>query len=167
MAAQVGTARSVLEMRALLESMGVDDYEPRVLHQLLEFVERYCTDIFADSAQYAEHAGRSGRVQSEDVQLSSRLRASASQPQASQFMTFMAQTRNRERLEKLHVPNIQLPNPELCLVKQNWQYVVTPTQAPTSTSADAPAAQQERPSTKKQIPIHLKSSGVPMDVDSI
>jgi transcription initiation factor TFIID subunit 9B len=29
----------------ILESMGVEEYEPRVINQLLEFMHRYVTDV--------------------------------------------------------------------------------------------------------------------------
>ena len=64
-------------MRRLLREMGVEEYEPRVLHQLLEYSHAYCTDIFTDAAHYAEHASRPGQLECEDVQLSSRLNAAA------------------------------------------------------------------------------------------
>ena len=72
---------SVAGMRALLHSMGVEHYEPRVLHQLLEYSQQYSTEIFADAALYAEQAGRTS-LECEDVQLSARLKASATQPHA-------------------------------------------------------------------------------------
>ena len=50
-------------MRDLLTSMGADEYEPRVLHQLLEFMNSYATDMLQDAALYAEHAGHPGEIE--------------------------------------------------------------------------------------------------------
>ena len=108
-------------MRRLLREMGVEEYEPRVLHQLLEYSHAYCTDIFTDAAHYAEHASRPGQLECEDVQLSSRLNAAASQTAAPQLVEWMARIRNREPLVPPTVPTIQMPNPRLCLVEENWQ----------------------------------------------
>ena len=101
--------------------MGVDNYEPRVLHQLLEYMHSYCAEIFADSSLYAEHAGRPGQLECEDVQLSARLKAQASQPHAPLLMEQMARSRNSKSIAAPTVPNIQLPNLKLCLVEENWQ----------------------------------------------
>ncbi|KAG5341842.1 Transcription initiation factor TFIID subunit 9B [Termitomyces sp. J132] len=61
------TARSI----ALLVSStpAVQDAQPGVLHQLLEFSHRYTTQVLSDANVYAEHAGRSGKVEIDDVVL--------------------------------------------------------------------------------------------------
>ena len=101
--------------------MGVYNYEPRVIHQLLEFMQQYTADIFTDSAQLAEHAGRPGQLECEDVQLSTRLKAAAGQATAPQLMEWMAKTRNRDPLTVPAVPNVLLPDARLCLVEENYQ----------------------------------------------
>ena len=108
-------------IHALLASMGVEEYEPRVVQQLLEYMQTYAVDVFADAAQLAEHAGRPGQLECEDVQLSARLKAQAAQTHSPQLIEWMARTRNQEALITPSVPNIQLPNPKLCLVEENWQ----------------------------------------------
>ena len=129
-ASSASTPNDAEAMRALLRSMGVEHYEPRVLHQLLEYMQSYCTEIFADSALYAEHAGRPGQLECEDVQLSARLKALASQPHAPLLMEQMARIRNQKQIPPLTVPNIQLPNPKLCLVEENWQLEPRQTEQP-------------------------------------
>lgn len=61
------TARAI----ALLVSStpAVQDAQPGVLHQLLEFAHRYTTQVLSDGSVYAEHAGRSGKVEIDDVVL--------------------------------------------------------------------------------------------------
>ena len=127
-------------MRTLLRSMGVDKYEPRVLHQLLEFMQSYTTEIFEDSALYAEHAGRAGQIECEDVWLSARLKAAAAQQHAPQLMEQMARAVNKKPLGKPTVPNIQLPNPKLCLVEENWQLAPPPRPPPAGAGGAAGAA---------------------------
>jgi transcription initiation factor TFIID subunit 9B len=92
--------------RKLLRSMGVEQYEPRVLHQLLEFMHTYCKDVFEEGMQFAEHAGRAGQLECEDVQLSVRLKASASQPHAPQLMEWMARKCNKAEIKAPAMPNI-------------------------------------------------------------
>lgn len=61
------TARAI----ALLVSStpAVQDAQPGVLHQLLEFSHRYTTQVLTDASVYAEHAGRAGKVEIDDVVL--------------------------------------------------------------------------------------------------
>ncbi|KAH9927126.1 TFIID-31kDa-domain-containing protein [Epithele typhae] len=47
----------------------VQDAQPGVLHQLLEFSHRYTAQVLSDALVYAEHAGRSGRVEMDDAVL--------------------------------------------------------------------------------------------------
>ena len=47
----------------------VQDAQPGVLHQLLEFSNRYTAQVLSDALVYAEHAGRSGKIEHEDVTL--------------------------------------------------------------------------------------------------
>ena len=170
-----GTAPQPLDasaMRRLLASMGVDDYQPRVVHQLLEFMQQYTADIFAESETLAEHAGRAGQLECEDVHLSARLRAAANQTSAPQLMEWMARSRNREPLTAPAVPNVQLPHPRLCLVEENYQLaprtraaVAPPAGAGGGGDAAAAARPGARPQTataRKQIAINLGSAA--MDV---
>ncbi|KAG5643786.1 hypothetical protein DXG03_009665 [Asterophora parasitica] len=61
------TARAI----ALLVSStpAVQDAQPGVLHQLLEFSHRYTTQVLTDASVYAEHGGRAGKVEIDDVVL--------------------------------------------------------------------------------------------------
>ncbi|KAL1738744.1 transcription initiation factor IID, 31kD subunit-domain-containing protein [Schizophyllum fasciatum] len=62
------TARSIALL--LSSTPGVQDVQPGVLHQLLEFSHRYTQQVLTDAQMYAEHAGRAGKVELDDVVLS-------------------------------------------------------------------------------------------------
>jgi transcription initiation factor TFIID subunit 9B len=47
----------------------VQDAQPGVLHQLLEFSHRYTAQALSDALVYAEHAGRPNKVEMEDATL--------------------------------------------------------------------------------------------------
>ena len=47
----------------------IQDAHPAVLHQLLEFSHRYTSQVLSDALVYAEHAGRAGKIEMEDVSL--------------------------------------------------------------------------------------------------
>lgn len=55
-------------VKAILRSMGVQQFEPRVVNQLLEFWYRYVVDVLGDAQVYAEHAGK-GALDCDDVKL--------------------------------------------------------------------------------------------------
>lgn len=68
-------------VKSLLKSMGVEDYEPRVIHQFLELWYRYVVDLLTDAQVYSEHAGKSA-IDCDDVKLAiqSKVNFSFSQP---------------------------------------------------------------------------------------
>ncbi|KXN86364.1 Transcription initiation factor TFIID subunit 9 [Leucoagaricus sp. SymC.cos] len=61
------TARSIALLLSATPS--VQDAQPGVLHQLLEFSHRYTAQVLTDASVYAEHAGRGGKVEMDDVTL--------------------------------------------------------------------------------------------------
>ena len=68
-------------VKTLLKSMGVDDYEPRVVHQFLELWYRYIVDVLSDAQVYSEHAAKP-TIDCDDVKLAiqSKVNFSFSQP---------------------------------------------------------------------------------------
>ncbi|KIK30467.1 hypothetical protein PISMIDRAFT_77790, partial [Pisolithus microcarpus 441] len=63
------TARAIALL--LASTPTVQDAQPGVLHQLLEFAHRYTVQVLSDAQVYAEHAGRSGtsKIEMDDVVL--------------------------------------------------------------------------------------------------
>ncbi|PFH52521.1 hypothetical protein AMATHDRAFT_139656 [Amanita thiersii Skay4041] len=61
------TARAIALLVA--STPAVQDVQPAVLHQLLEFAHRYTSQVLTDASVYAEHAGRGGKVELDDVVL--------------------------------------------------------------------------------------------------
>ncbi|MEQ2188798.1 hypothetical protein GOODEAATRI_018627, partial [Goodea atripinnis] len=55
-------------MVQILKDMGVTEYEPRVINQMLEFTYRYVTTIIEDAKIYATHAKKSN-VDADDIKL--------------------------------------------------------------------------------------------------
>lgn len=75
-------------VKTLLKSMGVEDYEPRVVHQFLELWYRYVVDVLSDAQLYSEHAGKNS-IDSDDVKLAiqSKINFSFSQPPPREVIT--------------------------------------------------------------------------------
>ncbi|KAH9482844.1 Transcription initiation factor TFIID subunit 9 [Psilocybe cubensis] len=61
------TARAIALI--LSSAPSVQDVQPGVLHQLLEFSHRYTTQVLTDASVYAEHANRAGKIEMDDVTL--------------------------------------------------------------------------------------------------
>ena len=61
------TARAIALLLASTPS--VQDAQPGVLYQLLEFSHRYTSQVLTDASVYAEHAGHVGKIESDDVML--------------------------------------------------------------------------------------------------
>ena len=63
-------------MVSILRDMGIHDFDPRVVNQMLEFSYRYVTNILEDSRVYSQHA-RKKTVDIEDVKLAVQMQVGA------------------------------------------------------------------------------------------
>ncbi|KAK9808042.1 hypothetical protein WJX73_008143 [Symbiochloris irregularis] len=111
----------------VLESMGVSEYEPRVIHQLMDLMYRYAADILLDADAYHERAGRpEGGIATEDVLLAIQGReAFTFVPPPPQDVLFeMADQINKKPLpEFAERPGLRIPNKDDSLTAQVYQYV--------------------------------------------
>jgi len=119
------TPRDAQVIALLLNSMGVKEWEPRVVPQLLEFMHRYVSEVLLDAQDYATHAGHQN-VDTKDLRLAieSRLEKGA-QPLPRQELLRLAKRKNAQPLPSLpyKVPGVVLPPEEYCLIKENYQVV--------------------------------------------
>lgn len=83
-----GMPRDAKIVKSLLKSMGVEEYEPRVIHKFLELWYRYVVDVLTDAQVYSEHAGKSS-IDCDDVKLAiqSKINFSFSQPPPREVIT--------------------------------------------------------------------------------
>eukprot|EP01104_Vermistella_antarctica_P001310 TRINITY_DN11366_c0_g1_i1.p1 TRINITY_DN11366_c0_g1~~TRINITY_DN11366_c0_g1_i1.p1 ORF type:complete len:172 (+),score=41.79 TRINITY_DN11366_c0_g1_i1:112-627(+) len=127
--------RDAKTIALILASMGVEEYEPRVVNQLLEFMYRYSSEVFQDALVYSEHAGKP-KIDLADVRLAiqSRVNFSFTSPPPREQMLELAQKKN-----SIPLPIIPpkfgyfLPPDEQCLTAPNYQ-VTTTTAASTATA---------------------------------
>ncbi|KAI3768147.1 hypothetical protein L2E82_18586 [Cichorium intybus] len=113
-------------VKTLLKSMGVDHYEPRVVHQFLELWYRYVVDVLTDAQVYSEHAGKS-TIDSDDVKLAiqSKVNFSFSQPPPREVLLELARNRNKIPLPKsIAGPGMALPPDSDTLISPNYQLVI-------------------------------------------
>uniref|UniRef100_L7M0M0 Putative transcription initiation factor tfii-d component n=1 Tax=Rhipicephalus pulchellus TaxID=72859 RepID=L7M0M0_RHIPC len=74
MAAPKSTPKDAQVMSAILKDMGIVDYEPRVINQMLEFTYRYVTNILEDARLYSTHSKKRA-VDVDDVRLAIQMQA--------------------------------------------------------------------------------------------
>ncbi|XP_041482954.1 transcription initiation factor TFIID subunit 9-like [Lytechinus variegatus] len=110
-------------MTAILKDMGVTDYEPRVINQMLEFAYRYVTDVLDDSQVYSGHAGRRD-IDVEDIKLAiqTRLDHSFTTPPPREFLMEIAKQKNSSPLPAIKPHNgPRLPPDRYCLSSCNYR----------------------------------------------
>ncbi|KAJ7951506.1 transcription initiation factor TFIID subunit 9 [Quillaja saponaria] len=113
-------------VKSLLKSMGVEDYEPRVIHQFLELWYRYVVDVLTDAQVYSEHAGKAA-IDCDDVKLAiqSKVNLSFSQPPPREVLLELARTRNKMPLPRtIAGPGVPLPPEQDTLISPNYQLVI-------------------------------------------
>ncbi|XP_027369096.1 transcription initiation factor TFIID subunit 9 [Abrus precatorius] len=123
---ELSMPRDAKIVKSLLKSMGVDDYEPRVLHKFLELWYRYVVDVLTDAQVYSEHAGKSA-IDCDDVKLAiqSKVNFSFSQPPPREVLLELAQNRNKIPLPKtIAGPDIPLPHDQDTLISPNYQFAM-------------------------------------------
>lgn len=118
------TARAI----ALLVSStpAVQDAQPGVLHQLLEFSHRYTTQVLTDASVYAEHAGRAGKVEIDDVVLAVQARVGweFGGRVPKEYILSLATQVNATPLPAVpEVFGVRLPQPTDCLTSIDFDLV--------------------------------------------
>ncbi|KAK9066928.1 hypothetical protein SSX86_014252 [Deinandra increscens subsp. villosa] len=114
-------------VKTLLKSMGVENYEPRVVHQFLELWYRYVVDVLTDAQVYSEHAGKP-TIDSDDVKLAiqSKVNFSFSQPPPREVLLELARERNKVPLPRsLGGPGMALPPESDTLISPNYQLAIS------------------------------------------
>ncbi|XP_016490246.1 transcription initiation factor TFIID subunit 9 [Nicotiana tabacum] len=146
-------------VKTLLKSMGVDDFEPRVVHQFLELWYRYVVDVLSDAQVYSEHAGKAA-IDSDDIKLAiqSKVNFSFSQPPPREVLLELARNRNKIPLPKsIAGPGVSLPPEQDTLINPNYQLAIAKKQISQSEeteedeeSADPNPAPTQNPSVSHE-----------------
>ncbi|KAK3913882.1 Transcription initiation factor TFIID subunit 9 [Frankliniella fusca] len=108
---------------SMLKDMGVQDYEQRVLNQLLEFTYRYVTCILDDSRVYATHAKKK-TIDLDDVKLAvnMQLDRSFTTPPPREILLEVARSKNSQPLPVVKPScGIRLPPDRYCLSSVNYK----------------------------------------------
>lgn len=120
-------------MAQILKDMGITEYEPRVINQMLEFAFRYVTTILDDAKIYSSHA-KKPTVDADDVRLAIQCRADQSftSPPPRDFLLDIARQRNQTPLPLIKpYSGPRLPPDRYCLTAPNYRLKSLQKKAPT------------------------------------
>jgi len=110
-------------MVAILKDMGIHDFEPRVVNQMLEFSYRYVTGILEDARVYSGHA-RKKALDTEDVKLAVQLASEQgfTSPPPREALLELARAKNATQLPLIQPkPGVRLPPDRHCLTATNYR----------------------------------------------
>nr|ADD38027.1 Transcription initiation factor TFIID subunit 9 [Lepeophtheirus salmonis] len=111
-------------MSAILRDMGVSEYEPRVLNQLLEFSYRYIASVLEDSKSLSSHAKKK-LIDAEDVRLAVDLltRQNFTSPPSRDVLLETSRTKNAVSLPvpKSSSGAMKLPPDRHCITACNYR----------------------------------------------
>lgn len=112
---------------SIMKDMGIVDYEPRVINQLLEFTYRYVTCILDDARVFANHAKKKV-IDLDDVRLAVQMQLDKSftTPPPREVLLDVARSKNITPLPliKPHC-GLRLPPDRYCLSSCNYKLVKT------------------------------------------
>ncbi|CDS08723.1 hypothetical protein LRAMOSA10084 [Lichtheimia ramosa] len=143
----------------ILQSLGVEQYDPKVVVQLLEFAHRYTSDVLQDALVYAEHANKND-LDLDDVQLAiqGRVNHSFTNPPPKELLLELAEEKNKIPLPLIPEKyGIRLPNEKHCLTGLNFSIV-----------PDAPPPPQpiiDQPGSSSQPSMASPDTETPMQTD--
>ncbi|XP_011497098.1 PREDICTED: transcription initiation factor TFIID subunit 9 isoform X2 [Ceratosolen solmsi marchali] len=107
-----------------MKDMGIKDYEPKVINQLLEFTYRYVTCILDDSKIYANHSKKKF-IDLEDVRLAVKmqLEKSFTNPPPREVLLTVAKVKNNIPLPFVKPSyGLRLPPDRYCLNGTNYKF---------------------------------------------
>uniref|UniRef100_A0A8C1HJC0 TAF9 RNA polymerase II, TATA box binding protein (TBP)-associated factor n=1 Tax=Cyprinus carpio carpio TaxID=630221 RepID=A0A8C1HJC0_CYPCA len=110
-------------MMQILKDMGITEYEPRVINQMLEFTYRYITTIIEDAKIYSTHAKKS-TVDADDIRLAIQCRVDQSfiSPPPRDFLLDIARQKNQTPLPLIKpYTGPRLPPDRYCLTAPNYR----------------------------------------------
>ncbi|XP_026099080.1 transcription initiation factor TFIID subunit 9-like [Carassius auratus] len=110
-------------MMQILKDMGITEYEPRVINQMLEFTYRYVTTIIEDAKIYSTHAKKSN-VDADDIKLAIQCRVDQSfiSPPPRDFLLDIARQKNQTPLPLIKpYTGPRLPPDRYCLTAPNYR----------------------------------------------
>eukprot|EP00088_Acartia_fossae_P036654 TRINITY_DN37859_c0_g1_i1.p1 TRINITY_DN37859_c0_g1~~TRINITY_DN37859_c0_g1_i1.p1 ORF type:complete len:176 (-),score=32.36 TRINITY_DN37859_c0_g1_i1:133-660(-) len=110
-------------MAGILRALGINEYDPGVLTQMLEFSYRYITNILEDAKLYSNHA-RKRTIDIDDVKLAVQVNTeqTVTGPPTRDVLLELAQVRNNAHLPLVKPgAGLRLPPDRHCLTNTNYR----------------------------------------------
>eukprot|EP00088_Acartia_fossae_P012029 TRINITY_DN16157_c0_g1_i10.p1 TRINITY_DN16157_c0_g1~~TRINITY_DN16157_c0_g1_i10.p1 ORF type:complete len:229 (+),score=63.55 TRINITY_DN16157_c0_g1_i10:478-1164(+) len=110
-------------MAGILRDLGIQDYEPGVLTQMVEFSYRYVTKVLEDAKVYSQHA-RKRNVDIDDVKLAVQVMCdqTVTSPPTRDVLLELAQAKNEVQLPLVRSSaGLRLPPDRHCLTSTNYR----------------------------------------------
>ncbi|XP_035583680.1 transcription initiation factor TFIID subunit 9B-like [Zalophus californianus] len=123
MAPPKNTPRDALVMAQILKDMGITEYEPRVINQMLEFAFQYVTTILDDAKIYSSHV-KKPNVGADDVRLAMQCHADQSFTSLPlrEFLLDIARQKNQTPFPLIKpYAGHRLPPDRYCLTAPNYR----------------------------------------------
>lgn len=136
------TPRDAKVMAAILKDAGVEEYEPRVINQMLEFSYRYVSDVLDDARIYSEYSSKKS-IDAEDVRLAVQMKVenTLTNPPSREMLSELAQEKNAIPLPPLKQQyGLRLPPDRYCTLQPNFRLkpsAITPAAVGARTSSSS------------------------------
>ncbi|XP_073399550.1 transcription initiation factor TFIID subunit 9-like [Dendrobates tinctorius] len=136
MASPKSAPKDAQVMAQILKDMGITEYEPRVINQMLEFTYRYVTTILEDAKIYSSHA-KKNNIDADDVRLAIQCRTDQSftSPPPRDFLLDISRQKNQTPLPLIKpYAGPRLPPDRYCLTAPNYRLKTIQKKIPSSGS---------------------------------
>jgi len=121
-------------MSAILRDMGIAEWEPRVITQLMEFSYNYVTNILDDAKMFSSHA-RKKNIDVEDIRVAVQMYTdkNVTSPPPRDLLLEVARTKNTSTLPiPKPTSGLRLPPDRFCLTSCNFKLKSSKKQPPRS-----------------------------------
>lgn len=108
---------------AILKEMSVQEYEPRVVHQLMEFSNRYVTTILQEAQVLSSYA-KKDQIDLDDVQLAINMQTdkSVTSPPPKELLLEVAREKNNQPLPPIRSHNgLRIPFDKYTHIGTNYR----------------------------------------------
>ncbi|WKX99831.1 hypothetical protein Q1695_014593 [Nippostrongylus brasiliensis] len=116
-------SRDIGHIKAILEESGITDYDPRVVHLLLDLLYTTTSDLLTKAKAISQHCGKMV-IDEPDVQIAADFSGvlDKSSPSRSNLIKIAAD-RNTQALPQIrHNFGLKLPNDRFCLLQPNVEW---------------------------------------------
>lgn len=116
-------SKDVQVIDAILKEMSVEDYEPRVVHQLMEFTNRYVTNILQEAQVFSTYAKKDS-IDIDDVQLAVNMQTdkTVTSPPPKELLLEVAREKNNQPLPPIKPHNgLRIPFDRYTLIGTNYR----------------------------------------------